>query len=99
MPKTIKVGLLTHAEGAHVESYLSALAAAEACGEVVLGDPDGHWEKDARRILGDKLTAVRRDHKTVLEQDRPEMVLVTMEARLAPAVIDAALEADCHVFA
>ncbi|QDU42018.1 putative oxidoreductase YcjS [Symmachiella dynata] len=99
MPQAIKVGLLTHAPGAHVTAYLSALAKSAACGEVVLADPGGRWEKEARKVLGDKLTQVYPDHKTLLERDRPGMVLVTMEAKLAPPVIDAALEAGCHVFA
>ncbi len=97
MPEKIPVALLTHAGGAHVGAYLQALAASDPCSEVLLGDPDGRWEKEARRVLGDKLTTVTRDYKPLLADGR--MALVTMEARLAPPVIDAALEAGCHVFA
>ncbi|MFT5528344.1 MAG: hypothetical protein ACI9HK_006333, partial [Pirellulaceae bacterium] len=43
MARKIKVGILTHAAGAHVGAYLSALSACESCGEIVLGDPDGRW--------------------------------------------------------
>ena len=93
MPKKIKVALLTHAGGAHVEAYLQALAASEACSEVVLGDPDGKWEDAAKRVLGGKLKRVSRDLKSLLAEERPEMALVTMEAILAPPVIDAALDA------
>jgi predicted dehydrogenase len=99
MATPITVGLITHAGGAHVEAYLQGLAAADSCDKVVLADPDGNWEKDARRLLGQKLTHVAADYKSLLKGHRPQMVLVTMEARLAPPVIDAALEADCHVFA
>jgi predicted dehydrogenase len=99
MARKIKVGILTHAAGAHVGAYLSALSACESCGEIVLGDPDGRWEQDARRVLGDKLTKVYRKHDELLTRERPEMALVTMEAKLAPPVIDSALEANCHVFA
>jgi len=35
----------------------------------------------------------------MLADQRPSMVLVTMEARLAPSVIHDSLDADCHVFA
>ncbi len=49
MPQAIKVGLLTHAPGAHVTAYLSALAKSAACSEVVLADPGGRWEKEARK--------------------------------------------------
>lgn len=99
MTKPITVGMITHAGAAHVTSYLQALAASADCDAVVLADPDGSWQADARRILGDKLTDVAGDYKTLLEKHRPQMVLVTMEARRAPPVIDAALEAGCHVFA
>ncbi len=99
MPKNIKVGLITHAGGAHVGAYLTALAASDACREVVLADPDGRWKDDARRVLGDKLSGEYRDYKKMLAKEKPAMALITMEARLAPPVIDAALEADCHVFA
>ena len=99
MPKQIKVGLLTNADGAHVSAYLHALAAAEACRHVVVGDPDGRWEKDAQRILGDKLTGVYRNHHELLAAESPELALVTMEAGLAPPVIQLALDTNCHVFA
>ncbi len=94
----ITVGLLTHAGGAHVGAYLTALAESEHCGSVVLADPDGKWEAEARRVLGTKLKQVHRDYKQLLQHHQPRMALVTMEARLAPPIIRAALEADCHVF-
>ena len=66
MANNIKVALVTHAAGAHVGAYLTALAASERCDEVVLVDPDGRWDDDARRVLGDKLKHVARDHKTMM---------------------------------
>lgn len=99
MANKIKVGLLTHGGGAHVGAYLSALAAADRCEEVVLADPDGRWEADARRVLNDKLKHVSRDHREALREHKPQMALITMEAKLAPPIIDAALDEDCHVFA
>ena len=99
MPERIRVGLLTHAGGAHVGAYLQALASADQCSEVVLADPDGRWEQEARRVLGDKLTHVSRDYHAVLREQKPRMALITVEARIAPPIIDAALDAECHVFA
>mgnify|MGYP002622204237 CR=1 FL=1 len=99
MAEPIKVGLLTHAGGAHVSHYLEALAATEECAAVAVCDPDRQWVADARRILGDKLTGTFDSPEALLEQEHPSLALVTMEARLAPAVINAALDADCHVFA
>jgi predicted dehydrogenase len=99
MAKTINVAVLTHAGGAHVIAYLQALAVADACAEVTLADPDRKWEEDAKRILGKKLTGVDRDHAKILDQHQPAMALVTMEAKLAPPVIDLAFDHDGHVFA
>lgn len=99
MPEQIKVGFLTHAGGAHVGAYLQALAETSACSEVVLSDPDERWTAEAERLLGDKLTGTYDSPSALLEREQPGMALVTMEARDATAVIDAALEADCHVFA
>jgi UDP-N-acetyl-2-amino-2-deoxyglucuronate dehydrogenase len=99
MPEGIKVALLTHAGGAHVSSYLAALAETDQCTSVVLGDPDGHFEADAKRILKDKLSKTYRDVSELLRLEQPQMALVTMEAAIAPPVIAAALEAGCHVFA
>ena len=96
---TFTVGLLTHAGGAHVEAYLQALAQSAECSAVELVDPDGRWDEPGKKILGTKLARVSRDYKELLADRRPGMALVTMEARLAPPVIDAALEAGCHVFA
>lgn len=99
MPESISVALITHAGGAHVGSYLTALASTDECSSVTLVDPDGHWEADARRVLAGKLKRVERDLKVVLSSDPPKMALITMEARLAPPVVEAALDAGCHVFA
>lgn len=99
MAEQINVGLLTHANGAHVTAYLQALAETEECSEVLLADPDQRWEKESKDILGNKLTGVFRDHRQMLAQKRPAMALVTMEAKTAPPVIEAALDHDCHVFA
>ena len=99
MPKKIKVGILTNKTGAHVGAYLNALRDTEACESVVLADPDGHWVDSARKVLGGKLKAVYRDTKLMLAKEKPTMAMVTMEAKIAPPVIDLALEAGCHVFA
>ena len=51
MPDKIKVALMTHAAGAHVGAYLTALAACEECESVVLADPDGRYKADAQQAL------------------------------------------------
>ena len=89
---------LTNAGGAHLNSYFPALAATPEADAVVLADPDGRWEGDARKALGAKLKATYRDVGEMLRKERPGMALVSLEAALAPPVIDRALEAGCHVF-
>ena len=80
-------------------AYLNALRDTDACSAIVLADPDGKWANEAQKVLGEKLKGTYRDHKQMLTAEKPVMSIVTMEARLAPPVIDLALEHGCHVFA
>ncbi len=99
MPKKIKVGFITNSDGAHVTAYFTALATTDACSEVVLSDPGQRWVPEAKKRMGNKLTRLYESHDELLKREKPEMVIVTLEARVAPPVIDAALDAGCHVFA
>lgn len=99
MPTTTKIGVITHAGGAHLSAYFPALAEAQEVGEVFLSDPDRSSEELARKSLGEKLKAVYQDPQAMLREAKPLMALVSMEAALAPPQIDAALDAGCHVFA
>ncbi len=95
----MKVAVLTHAEGAHMSAYFSALAEARECDEVVLADPDDRWIDIGRMTLGDKLTRTYGDVAQLLVKEAPKLCMVSMEASLAPPVIEAALNAGSHVFA
>ncbi len=95
----MKVALLTHAEGAHLSAYLPALAAAKDCHEVVMADPDRRWFDDAKRALGAKLTRTYSSHAKLLAKESPKLCMVSMEARHAPEVIEAALHSGSHLFA
>lgn len=95
----IPVAVLTHAGGAHLGIYFRALAETAEVGTVALSDPDGNAEADARAALGDKLAQVYRNPEALFAAEKPVMALVSMEAALAPAAIDAALDAGCHVLA
>lgn len=95
----MKVALLTHSGGAHIEAYLSALAAAKDCDEVVLADPDQRWTQSATSKLQGKLTRTYQSHEELLRSETPKFCLVSMEARLAPPVVAAALNQGSHVFA
>jgi predicted dehydrogenase len=99
MPDQIKVALLTHAGGAHLNEYFTSLAKTDEAASVVLSDIDGRCEAAARAALGSKLSAVYRSHEECLAKEKPALAMVTYEAALAPPVIAAALDAGCHVFA
>lgn len=98
-PIPIKVAVITHAGGAHLSIYFTALAAISEVASVVLSDPDGACVEDARTRLGSKLTKVYTDRGEMLAAEKPTMAVVSYEAKLAPVEIDAALDAGCHVLA
>lgn len=95
----MKVGVLTQTGGAHLSLYFQSLRKIEEVTAVVLADPDGANEAEAREILGEKLTKVYRSHEELLKQEQPRMALVSMEAKWGPGTIRLALEAGCHVLA
>ncbi len=95
----MKVAVLTHAGGAHMSDYFSALADAEDCDEVVLADPGNTWADAAGKLLGNKLTRTYAEHEQLIAKESPKLCMVSMEAKLAPPVIEAALESGSHVFA
>jgi predicted dehydrogenase len=99
MPKTIKVGVITQAEGAHLADYFGSLAKIDEAEAVALSDPSGKTVDAARKALGDKLTQVHKDPAEMLKRFEPHLSIVSLEAVEAPPAIDAALEAGCHVFA
>jgi predicted dehydrogenase len=99
MPKTIEVAVITNAEGAHLDAYFSSLAKTEEVAGVTLADPSRKTEGRARTALGKKFRGIHRDAGEMLKKVRPAMALVSLPADVAPAAIDQALDAGCHVFA
>ncbi len=95
----LQVAMVTESGGAHLESYLEALARAPEIGSVALCDSSGESEELARTSLGAKLTGSYRDPAAMLQDQKPAFAIVTMEAVHAPAMIDALLDADCHILA
>jgi predicted dehydrogenase len=91
--------MIVNAEGAHLAAYFESLAQADEVESVALADSTGATVAQARQALGEKLTGTFDDTRRMLREARPAMVLVSLEAALAPAEIDAALEAGCHVLA
>jgi predicted dehydrogenase len=99
MPKTIKVAVITQEGGAHLPDYFGSLAKIEEVESVALCDPSEKCVEMARKALGAKLTEIHTDSAELLKKFVPHMAIVSLEAVNAPPVIDAALEAGCHVFA
>lgn len=98
-PEGTSVGVITHAGGAHLDAYFSALASAEDVTAVTLSDPGGKNVAAAREALGPKLRAVYENPAALVRKEKPVMALVSMEAALAPQAIEVALDAGCHVMA
>ena len=99
MPKAIKVAVITQAQGAHLPDYFGALAKIEEAESVALSDPSAESVAAARKTLGDKLKEVYKTPAELLKRYEPHLAIVSLEAAAAPPVIDAALDAGCHIFA
>jgi predicted dehydrogenase len=97
MPKAIKVAVITSAEGAHLELYLRGLAEIPEAEAVALADAGGATVELAKKVLGAKLKATFKEPAEMLAKERPAMALITLAADRAPPVIEAALQAGCHV--
>jgi predicted dehydrogenase len=93
----IPVGMIIHPQGAHLNAYFEALAQTDEVESVVVADPTGETEAQAKKLLGDKFRQTYRDTRMMLKEAQPKMALVSVEAVKAPPEIDAALEAGCHV--
>jgi len=93
------VAVLTDAGGAHLDAYFAGLAATDQVTKVVVADPSGKSEAIASKALGSKLAQFDRNPARILSDHQPGMALVSLEAVQAPAVIQQALEANCHVLA
>jgi predicted dehydrogenase len=97
MPKAIPVAVITNEFGTHLEQMLPALAGIEEVETVAFVDPSGSKVAEARKALGNKLREVHKNSADMLARFRPVLALVSLEPRLSPPAINAALDADCHV--
>ncbi len=95
----IKVAVLTNAGGVHLSAYFQSLLLAEEVESVVLADPDGSSVPLAKKILGGKLSKVYTNVDDLLKIEKPVMALISVEAKISPALISTALDAGCHVLA
>lgn len=93
----LPVAILMEPTSAHVDNYLSGLAEARGVGQIAITDPDGTMAaRAAKRVPASRMT-VFRDYRELLAKVKPGLALVTYPADLAPPVVAAALDANCHV--
>lgn len=97
--RTATVALITNAEGAHISAYLASLAGSRDVSGVVVADPSGRQAAAARTALGARFIAAYESAEALFAEHRPELALVSLEPGLAPAAIERALDAGCHVLA
>ncbi len=97
MPKAIPVAIVTNADGTHLDLWLPSLAAIEEVDSVAYVDPSGATVAQARKLLGAKLREVHKNAADMYKKFRPTLAVVSLEPRLSPPAIDAALDANCHV--
>lgn len=99
MPAAIPVGIITNAEGAHLDAYFASLASTVEASAVFLADPSGKTVERARAALKAKLQGVFKEPAAMLKKSSPQMALVSLPADQATQAIDQALDGGCHVFA
>lgn len=99
MLEQIKVGMILQPQAAHWTGYMDILSRLDEVASVVAADETGKTFEPAKQRIGAKLGGLYRDTRAMLKQEHPEMVLVSLEPADAPANIEAALEAGCHVLA
>lgn len=97
MPDTIRVGVLTDTDGAHLDSYFTSLAKTPEVEKVAVSDPSGSSRALAAKLLGEKFAGFHDSHAKMLAAFEPKLALVSVEPRLTPPVITTALNAGCHV--
>src|SRR5262249_53281099 len=76
-----------------------SLASTDEASAVYLSDPSGKTVERARAALKGKLQGVFKEPGEMLKKSAAPMALVSLPADQAPAAIDQALDAGCHVFA
>lgn len=98
-PQPLEATLITHADGPHLSAYIEGIAQTPEIGAVALCDPTGKTEAAVRKGIGAKFLATYTTPAALFAARKPTFALITMEAKLAPPAVAAALKAGCHVMA
>ena len=97
MADQIRVALIIEPTGNHLNSQYGALKNPEV-GEVAILDPTGETLAAASEAVGDRVTATYTSPEQLFNEFKPAATLVTMEAWRMPHMIEASLDAGCHVW-
>ena len=97
----IRVGVITQKGGPHLRIYLESLATSEGLAGFAISDETGATFEQAESSLGKRFPdlGMFRDYRNMIDEFKPQMVLICLEAHLAPDRIRKALEANCSVLA
>ena len=97
MSDSLRVALIIEPTGNHLSSLYAAARNPEV-GEVAVLDTTGEMFDAAKEAVGDRVTATYTDPDALFSDFKPAATLVTLEAWRMPAMIEASLDAGCHVW-
>ena len=97
MSDSLRVALIIEPTGNHLGSLYAAAQNPEV-GEVAVLDATGEMFDAAKEAVGDRVTATFTDPDALFSDFKPAATLVTLEAWRMPAMIEASLDAGCHVW-
>lgn len=96
----IRVALITQQDGPHLGIYFPAIANSSSISRVAVADSSGTTFESAKRMLGKHADfEPYRDSAVMIRDFRPNLVVLALAAHRAPARIQEALAAGCHVLA
>ena len=95
----LSVAFITEPGGTHLDLMVKGLAKCTGIGRVTAADPSGASFANVRRFLGPHSDRLRTfaGHKELLRAAKPDLAIITVEARHNPEIVEAALDAGSHV--
>jgi predicted dehydrogenase len=97
--KPLSIGFITEPGGTHLDLLVRGVAKCSGIGAVAVADPSGNSFGPVRTSLGQLGSGLRTfsSHREMLEALTPDLVVVTVEARHNPEIVETALAANAHV--
>jgi predicted dehydrogenase len=97
--KPVNIGIVTEPGGTHLDLFARGLAKCPEVGTVAIADSSGKSFDSTRAALGPHGRTMRTygSHREMLNALKPDLAIVTVEARNNPALVEDALKANAHV--